>query len=344
MEDLMEPIWIDSTSTEPVQEVLALCGVLQHDEQITELASAGEGNMNVALRAKISGASGSRSIIVKQSRPYVAKYQQIPAPIERVAFESAFYDFVDVFEALAERMPRRLTSNSDHFLLVLEDLGRAADATSWYQTAPSNIVEQVTELLDWLCVLHENSRGKVDCQRFGNHELRALNHAHIFDLPFQDPAATDLEQHCVGLSEASLEVRSDQALRRAALRLGEHYLGSGNCLLHGDYYPGSWLVGGAKPMVIDPEFCFAGPPEFDLGIMLGHLQLIGHTEAIRTFEQQIETHDSPANAVDFELMHQFASVEVLRRLLGVAQLPLGEMSLNRRMELITSASATLKGH
>ena len=340
----MEPIWIDSTSTESVREVLALCGVIQEDEQIGELSSAGEGNMNIALRAKISGASGSRSIIVKQSRSYVAKYRQIPAPIERVAFESAFYDFVDGDEALAARMPRRLVSNSDHFLLVLEDLGPAADATSWYQAAPSNIVGQVAELLDWLFTLHQGSQGKVDCQRFGNHELRALNHVHIFDLPFQDPAATDLEQFCVGLSKASLEVRSDQALRRAALQLGELYLGSGNCLLHGDYYPGSWLVGGAQPMVIDPEFCFAGPREFDLGIMLGHLQLIGHTEAIRTFEQQIETHSTSANAVNLELMHRFASVEVLRRLLGVAQLPLGEMSLDRRMELITNSSTTLKGH
>lgn len=340
----MEPIWIDSTSTESVREVLALCGILQEDEQISELSSAGEGNMNIALRANISGASGSRSIIVKQARPYVAKYRQIPAPIERVAFESAFYDFVEDDEVLAKRMPQRLTSNSDHFLLALEDLGPAADATSWYQATPSNIVGQVTELLDWLFVLHQTSRGKIDKHRFGNHELRALNHAHIFDLPFRDPAATDLGQFCVGLSEASLEVRSDQALRGAALKLGECYLGSGHCLLHGDYYPGSWLVSGAMPMVIDPEFCFAGPCEFDLGIMLGHLQLIGHLEASQTFEQQIEMHNTSANIVDLDLMHRFAAVEVLRRLLGVAQLPLGEMSLDRRMELITNASDTLKDH
>ena len=48
-------------------------------ESIVELGPAGEGNMNRTLRANL----GSRSIVLKQSVPFVAKYPDIPAPLER---------------------------------------------------------------------------------------------------------------------------------------------------------------------------------------------------------------------------------------------------------------------
>ena len=41
---------------------------------------------------------------------------------------------------------------------------------------------------------------------------------------------------------------------------------NGDTLLHGDYYPGSWMRVRERLYIIDPEFSFAGPKEFDLGI------------------------------------------------------------------------------
>ena len=55
--------------------------------------------------------------------------------------------------------------------------------------------------------------------------------------------------------------------------LGALYLQDGTSLLHGDYFPGSWLQTAAGVRVIDPEFCFFGPPEFDVGVLLAHLHL-----------------------------------------------------------------------
>src|SRR6185369_3978544 len=96
-------------------------------------------------------------------------------------------------------------------------------------------------------------------------------------------------------------------------------LGSGPCLLHGDYFPGSWLRMADGVKIIDPEFCFFGPPEFEIGVMLAHLYLARQPE------------DTIAAVVDFyrarapleeRLARQFAGVEIMRRLVGVSQLPL----------------------
>ena len=50
--------------------------------------------------------------------------------------------------------------------------------------------------------------------------------------------------------------------------LGERYLRqNGSSLIHGDLFPGSLLqTGSGELRVIDPEFCFCGDPEFDIGV------------------------------------------------------------------------------
>ena len=63
-------------------------GWLPDNAKIVDLKSAGEGNMNCVRRAILDTGA---SLIVKQSLPYVAKYPDIPAPIERIAREHAFY-------------------------------------------------------------------------------------------------------------------------------------------------------------------------------------------------------------------------------------------------------------
>jgi 5-methylthioribose kinase len=108
---------------------------------------------------------------------------------------------------------------------------------------------------------------------------------------------------------------------RSLLALGIRYLdhSHGSCLIHGDYFPGSWLKTRDQVYVIDPEFCFFGPPEFDLGMMMGHLYLAGvFTELIASVYNLY----TAAASINLSLALQFAGVEIMRRLIGVAQLPL----------------------
>src|SRR5262249_55836460 len=97
------------------------------------------------------------------------------------------------------------------------------------------------------------------------------------------------------------------------------YMRPGECLIHGDYFPGSWLRTHDGIKVIDLEFGFFGLPELDLGMMTAHLHLARCEGWI--VETATATYQA-ACPVDLDLTRRFAGVEIMRRLIGVAQLPL----------------------
>lgn len=331
---LAEIHWIDAGSPESVVGVLQESGLWAAGERLEAVTTAGEGNMNVTLRVVTS----ERSLVLKQSRPFVARYDTIAAPEERIHVEAAFYEFARQHPRVAAMMPERIAWIPHRNLLVLEDLGPAADATTLYQHVPPDIAEVLTPLLDWLRSLHDASSGGPPGTLFLNRGLRALNHAHIFDIPFQDPPAIDLDAVCPGLGEASRAVRSDPDVAAAARELGECYLSDGDDLLHGDFYPGSWLLTEQGPRVIDPEFCFPGPREFDYGVLVAHLRLC-QSEQTDAIIARIAADESLG--LDGALVERFAAVEELRRLLGVAQLPL-TLDCAARMRRIDAAAETLR--
>src|SRR6056297_1810663 len=98
---------------------LRCLGWLAAGEHVVSLASAGEGNMNRTLRARL----GARSIVLKQAVPYVARYPSIPAPVERLDAEAAFYRLTAATTALSEHTPSLLGEDAANHLLCLEDLG-----------------------------------------------------------------------------------------------------------------------------------------------------------------------------------------------------------------------------
>ena len=132
------------------------------------------------------------------------------------------------------------------------------------------------EALRWIACVHRLPIDEATATKLGCDELRRLNHEHIFSIPLLEPPTVALDDVCVGLDQASRDVRSDPSIRVAMSRLGEIYLAGQSDpsaerrLLHGDFYPGSWLRTDAGFRVIDPEFCFAGPVEFDLGVLSAH--------------------------------------------------------------------------
>ena len=79
-----------SSSISKLTELLNLNKILYKNEMILALDRAGVGNMNVVIKVK----TNRRSFIFKQSRPYVEKYQNIPAPIERTNVEYSFYNTI----------------------------------------------------------------------------------------------------------------------------------------------------------------------------------------------------------------------------------------------------------
>jgi 5-methylthioribose kinase len=303
-------------------------GWLGADEPILRLASAGDGNMNLTLRVT----TPRRSFIVKQSRGYVEKYPHIPAPAERSLVEAAFYRSVSSEAPIYEAMPELLGADRDARLLLLEDLGAASDMMNVYRGVCINPVERGA-LLTWLSHLHAMPIQDPD-PLLENRAMRALNHAHIFDLPLRQADLIDLDALTPGLAAEAARIRQDGLYTDGVRALGQRYLGTGPSLLHGDFYPGSWLRTSHGIRIIDPEFCFVGPPEFDVGVMVGHAILAGDSpdDAFATID---DGYEAPPG-FDGALAGGFAGVEIMRRLLGVAQLPISASAARKAEWLATS--------
>jgi 5-methylthioribose kinase len=104
--------------------------------------------------------------------------------------------------------------------------------------------------------------------------MRALNHAHIFEIPLERDNGLILDDVLPGLQCAADELRSDHDYVAAVRRLGtDVYLADGDSLVHGDFFPGSFLATPAGLKVIDPEFACFGRPEVDGGMFVAHLLL-----------------------------------------------------------------------
>lgn len=303
-------VLLDPGDREGAGAVLAQAGI---DAPVNEVERAGEGNMNLVLRVR----TPDGSLIIKQARPWVEKYPQIAAPPERCAVEAAFYGAVAGDEVVAERMPRLVGRALESGALVLEDLGRVEELSGRYAGAALSQSE-VETILEYLGRLHRLS---PDDDTLHNRSMRALNHQHIFEIPLDAEAGPDLDAITPGLSQEASALRNDAAFVRECVALGERYLADGPHLLHGDIHPGSVLQTEHGLRIIDPEFAFLGPVEFDLGVLLAHLILMGYTrdEAVGL----IGMYGGEGGAVfDAGLTQRFAGVEIMRRLLGVAQLAL----------------------
>ena len=330
--------WLAADDLSKIERFLFDLHLLQANERVTSAGKPGDGNMNLTLRVTIAtGADASkRTLIVKQARPWVEKYPQIAAPVERSLYEQRFYEAV-AGAPPSEMMPRLLAAVPEWNAIVLEDVGPARDCT-WLYAARSLPDRLLTRLFSWLKETH-STQVKSDARGlFANRALRELNHQHVFVLPFSEDFSLDLDAITPGLGRLRDKVRRDHRVVCRLRDLGALYLEHGPTLVHGDFFPGSWLQTADNIKIIDPEFCHMGRSEWDLAILRAHLGLIlGPSEA----ETHLASHRELGQGVDESLVAHWAAAEVLRRLLGVAQLGL-DRALREKQDLIEHAVATLE--
>ena len=221
-------------------------------------------------------------------------------------------------------MPKLLWMDKQARILALEDLGSASDFFPLYAREIALPEGTLTDLVAYLSALHGLApASEVEREELANLEMRALNHEHIFALPLRAENGLDLDAYTgtPGLAAAARSLKEDTVYARVVADLGERYRhGSGDSLLHGDFFPGSFLRTSIGVRVIDPEFCFCGDAEYDLGIFAAHLLLAG--KPAERAEQVLRLYQPPAGAkISPELARQYAGVEIMRRLIGVAQIP-----------------------
>lgn len=303
-------------------------------EYIEQVEKPGEGNMNFTLRI----VTPKRSFIMKQSRAYVEKYPQVAAPQERVLREAEFYELIQALPELAAMMPRFLGLDKDNYTMLLEDLGKGSDYTFLYRQGETLTESELRVIMEFAAQLHRGITIDNTSKIIANADMRALNHEHMFIYPFLSDNGLDLDTVLPGLREASQAFKEDSLLKQRAAELGERYLAKGSSLLHGDYFPGSWLRTGQGVKIIDPEFCFFGPPEFEVGVTLAHLKMADQGEVLIS---KALAHYESFSALEKPLLRKFMAIEILRRILGLAQLPL-QIGLEKRVALMEEARNILK--
>jgi len=307
---------------EAVAGYLKTQGWLVQNEVLLSLEKPGEGNMNFVLRA----ITNQRSFILKQARPWVEKFPQIDAPVERVSVEAHFFQSLEKVEAIHQFAPSSLGFDANNFILATEDLGKGADYSFLYQK--DNLLEaaDIDGLTQYLSALHQVA---IPVDFPTNLAMRKLNHEHIFNFPYLEENGFNLDDVQEGLQAAAMPYKTNVALKAKIKACGEIYLAEGNHLLHGDFYPGSWLKVADGLKVIDPEFGFVGPAEFDLGVLYAHLLMAEQPSTV--FKAISKSYQQPAHFKE-ALLSQFVGIEILRRLIGIAQLPLSlDLATKKRL-------------
>lgn len=292
------------------------------NEQIIHVSIPGEGNMNVVVRVS----TNQRSFILKQSRPYVQKYQDIPAPLGRIQTEHTFYKVTEHPE-LKMHLPEIIAFDPAEHLIMMSDLGQGDDMTILYSERTCS-TQSLSLLVKILNRLHQI---KPPSHYPENKELRSLNHQHVFVLPFIMDNGFDLDGVQMGLQELSTPYKKDFPLKTVIEELGKLYMSQGATLLHGDYYPGSWMKTSDQLYILDPEFSFVGYKEFDVGVLIAHLIIASSDQAF--LQEVVHLYEGE---LDTQLLKQTAGVEIMRRIIGLAQLPL-ERNLREKSRLLEIA-------
>lgn len=302
----MQEFLLDPSDPASIERHLRALGWI--DESVQSAEKIGDGNMNLTVRVHLE----HRTAILKQAHPWVEKYPSIPAPAGRALVEAAFYRAAQCHPGIASRMPALLGVDENSYLLFLEDLRDSADLMRLYQGDRLTPV-QCDQLVAYLDQLHSL---ELDDPVFRNREMRLLNHAHQYEIPLRRDNGLDLDRITSGLTEVARDLQYDATYCRRAAELGRLYLADSSALVHGDYFPGSWLAMLDDIYVIDPEFCFLGCAEYDLGIFYAHLIFTRHEDAWPLIRSRY------SRTADWSLTSAFAATELMRRLIGVAQLPL----------------------
>ncbi len=318
-------------SAQATTDCLGTLGWLPVGRSVASVAIAGAGNMNLVERVTLDDGS---TLILKRAHGWVEKYPHIPAPIERAGVEAAFYRAV-ADTAAGKAMPKHLNFDENAAANLFEDLGEGRDGMTAYTGQQIND-DVLDAIADWMRTLH--NLPTTSDSLLANPAMRALNAIHIFDYPLDPDNGFDLDAITPGLRGAADALKQDGIFVAAVKGVGQRYLGNETgVLLHGDLYPGSWLTTEAGIFVIDPEFCWIGPREWDVGVLIAHLRLSGQPKESK--ERLIKRYGA---ILDHKLLHQIVGIEIMRRLIGVAQLPL-TIGLEEKAMLLAEARALVLG-
>ena len=328
--------WLEAGNVAQLQEFLASRSWLREGEHLVSCDTAGEVDLNLVLRLR----TGQRTMILKQARPWIEKYPHLAAPWDRGLSEQHFYERVASIPEVASAMPRLMATDAAARVIMMEDLSEAGDYTDLY-TGVQIRQDELHALAKYLRALHNGTRTKQKPE-FATRELRELNYEQQFVEPLEADNLVDLEIHELWLKEEAAQLRDDVAFCAAVQNVGGRFMEDGPCLVHGDFFPGSWLRTGTGLKVIDPECCFYGDVEYDVGVCLAHFRIAEQDFDFAKAFLSAYAGTALDSSLDMDWVARYAAVEVLRRIIGLAQLPIPPTQ-GLRAQLLRHARKALMG-
>jgi 5-methylthioribose kinase len=245
----------DTDRPKAVGEYLSNRNFLERDECVLRLALLDPEARNATWRVETS----VRSFVVKQFRPWPVNGRAAPPADERFRAECQFYRTARIAEGIGRALPAMLHHDSRAGCVILEDSGtRASDGVK--------LTSAQAEALGWFLVgLHHHSQSVPAGARYRNRDVVGWQMAHLFQRPARRRRGVPGER-LARLAAGREKVR--YALEDAMAVLEKE----GASLVHGDFTAANWLrTPDGSMRVVDAEFSFFGPPEFDAGAFVASL-------------------------------------------------------------------------
>ena len=305
-------------SEENLPRYLERIGLLAAGEPL-EITEAGDGNINWVRRVRLG--HDRRPCVVKQARPALERFREYEVTTDRIGFEFAYYEAVR--EPAPGVCPDVIHYDPVECVLVLEDLGSGPRLDG--VLANEVPVAPFESLAGFLSTVHGVTDASLE-NRFRNGAMRALHGDHIFALPFR-PNEFPLSPR---LRERAERLWQDPELVRIADEAYARYRGPGRALVHADVQPSNVILYGGRARLLDAEIAHVGDPAFDLGTLLAHALLSAEARA-RPEQAPPALHAAwttyragPGPSLRFEDVARYAGLEMLRRTIGAARVPLVE--------------------
>lgn len=240
------------------------------DYDCTEI---GDGNLNLVFR--VNDIKNKKSLIVKQSLPYVrAAGEDWPLDIGRGEIESRILGIE--YKLTDGLVPEIYFYDGEMCCMVMEDLSDYVImryGLMEHETYP-HFVDQIADfmvktLLLTSDVVMEHKEKKDYVKNFINPELCEITEDLVFTEPFNVGARNDIEDSLVEFHKKNIV--DDKKLVLEAAKLKFDFMNNAQALLHGDLHTGSIFVNKKDTKVIDPEFAFYGPMAYDIGNVFANL-------------------------------------------------------------------------
>ena len=300
---------IDPENLQSLNEVLGS----SVGKKIVRIERFDSGNMNLSLRLVLED---DTTLFCKQGRPWVEKYPQVEAPVGRTSLEGWFLQSL-ADTPVGSNTPKVVSMLEEDQILVLEDLGSTNDGMGLYEAdMPRDTVDSsFADSLGYLAKLHAVDVSELAPPQANNMAMRKLNAFHMYEFPFSSEGVGFVAENFSELAKLHQGATEAVSASKVAVHLSGIYLGetsSNSVMLHGDFYPGSWMHNAKKEFYcIDPEFGFVGAKEFDLAIFIAHAGFCGSSYCKKdSLFSYLELHPG----TDIDLAYKFAGIEILRRL------------------------------